>query len=176
MFYCRDYPEYRFHYLDYDRVRYLKLNVTHDSSLAKEISYPSELIYSLANLHVATEASGFVGTLSSSWCMMIQYLERTRGDAGYDYYSVDRGSSFTTCCNRFVCSQMRATKARQSASVLGCLPKYSTCSRQTVAAARSAFATSTPTYNRCGLALLLVLLLVLLLALAFIRNLHFRTG
>jgi hypothetical protein len=27
----------------------------------------------------------------------IMQLERTRGDGGYDYYSVDKGSAFTSC-------------------------------------------------------------------------------
>lgn len=81
----------------YNRSEYLFLHAD-----VKEISqvnnpFVMEFLFSMANLFVATEAQGFVGTLSSNWCMMIHHLERTRGDGGYDYYSMDRGSAFTTC-------------------------------------------------------------------------------
>ena len=48
-----------------------------------------EMIASMANLYVATQADFFIGSLTSNWCRLIHELERTRGDAGYDYYSVD---------------------------------------------------------------------------------------
>jgi hypothetical protein len=60
-------------------------------------TFVSEFLYSMANLYVAIEADGFVGTLTSNWCTMIHHLERTRGDGGYEYFSMDYGSAFTTC-------------------------------------------------------------------------------
>ena len=56
-----------------------------------------EFMYSFANLYVASEADAFIGTLTSNWCAMIHQLERTRGDGGSDYYSMDAGSAFTGC-------------------------------------------------------------------------------
>ena len=47
--------------------------------------------------HTLSKADGFVGSLSSNWCAMIMHLERTRGDGGFDYHSVDIGSAFTSC-------------------------------------------------------------------------------
>jgi hypothetical protein len=93
----RNYPEYRFHYIRYNRIEYLNVSMSvydHEAA-AKTFNY--EFLNSMANLYVASEASGFIGTLTSNWCTMIQHLERTRGDGGYDYYSMDRGSAFTTC-------------------------------------------------------------------------------
>ena len=49
---------------------------------------------SMANLYIATEAEFFVGPLSSSWCATVNYMQRTRGDAGTDYHSVDMVSSY----------------------------------------------------------------------------------
>lgn len=60
-------------------------------------NFVNELMMAMANLYVASEADGFVGTLSSNWCMMIHHLERTRGDGGFDYYSMDAGTVFTLC-------------------------------------------------------------------------------
>ena len=52
----------------------------------------------MANLAVSVDgADGFVCTLSSSWCSLTLMLERTRGDGGYDFQSVDSGSQYTTC-------------------------------------------------------------------------------
>ena len=58
-----------------------------------------EFLYSLANLYISVDgASGYVGTLSSSWCSMIYMLERSRGDGGYDYLSVGTtGSAYAKC-------------------------------------------------------------------------------
>lgn len=96
-------PEYRIHYLDYPRVEFL--NLTHTprkrsdelSFDEAELSFAQEFLFSLANLAVAVEAHGFVGTLSSNWCVLIDHLQRTRGDGGYDYFSLDLGSFFSTC-------------------------------------------------------------------------------
>lgn len=68
-----------------------------NETLAMNTDYVNEFMFSMANLIAAVEASGFIGTLSSNWCSMIHHLERTRGDGGYDYLSVDRGSVFTEC-------------------------------------------------------------------------------
>ena len=59
--------------------------------------YPIEYMMSMANLYVAVEADSFVGSLTSGWCMLIHAMERTRGDGGYDYFSVDRGTAYSTC-------------------------------------------------------------------------------
>lgn len=56
-----------------------------------------ELVMSLANLYVAVEADGWVGTLTSNWCSMTAKLVRSRGDGGGEYHSVDRGSFYTNC-------------------------------------------------------------------------------
>ena len=59
---------------------------------------------------------------------------------------------------------MRLVKAWQPAAVFFSLPKYLVCSCQTVAAAKSALAISTPTYNvaTCGCALAFISLPYLL--------------
>jgi hypothetical protein len=93
----RLYPDYRFHFLHYDRVQILNVRAGKHDNNATMTDYVSEMLYSMANLYVAVEADGFVGTLSSSWCLAIEYLERTRGDGGLDYYSMDRGSAFSSC-------------------------------------------------------------------------------
>lgn len=81
------------YYLDYDRVEHLSLNGAGDPS----VDYPFEFVFAMANLYVAVEAYGFIGTLSSNWCALIQYMERTRGDGGSDYHSLDMGSAWSTC-------------------------------------------------------------------------------
>lgn len=60
-------------------------------------AFVMELLMSLANLYVASEATGFVGTWTSNWCTVIAKLARSRGDGGYEYFGVDRGSFFTEC-------------------------------------------------------------------------------
>lgn len=70
---CREYPEYRFHFLRYPRREYLDLALAHqDEPYNRDTDYVDELLFSLANLHVAAEAHAFVGTLSSNWCMMVR--------------------------------------------------------------------------------------------------------
>ncbi len=90
----REYPDLRFHYLRYHRLEYLNLN---SSSSGNGTDFVSEFVMSMANLFVSSQAGGFVGTLSSNWCTCIHHLERSRGDGGYDYLSVDSGSAFTSC-------------------------------------------------------------------------------
>ena len=98
---AKAYPSYRFFYLDYERVQHLPLgNDSLEGEFASSrfpVDWSYEFIYSFANLYVATEAQGFVGTLSSNWCTLIMELERSRGDGGGDYHSLDRGSSMTSC-------------------------------------------------------------------------------
>lgn len=89
---AKSYPEVEFYYLEYNRIEHMDLRVIEDS-----VDYPMELMLSFANLYIAIEATVFVGSLTSSWCMLINQLERTRGDGGTDYWSVDVGSQYTTC-------------------------------------------------------------------------------
>ena len=100
----REYPEYIFYYLDYSRVITLSLSTLMDiddidiDSDSAYIDYRYEFIYSLANLYSTIDASGFVGSLTSNWCSVIQYMELTRGDGGTPYHSLDRtGSTYTPC-------------------------------------------------------------------------------
>ena len=86
------YPSYTFYYIDYERISDLKL-----SQVYSTIDYVEEFFFSFANLYVSIEADHFVGSLTSSWCMLIHELERTRGDGGTDYWSVDIGSQYTSC-------------------------------------------------------------------------------
>eukprot|EP01036_Dinobryon_divergens_P027108 gene27108-35827_t len=92
----REYPSYRFHFLKYRRLEFLDLGLRFPDHYQRT-DYVYEMLMSLANLYVAVEADGFVGSLSSNWCAMIMHLERTRGDGGFDYHSVDSGSAFTSC-------------------------------------------------------------------------------
>ena len=89
---AEEYPEYSFYYLHYDRVQDLNLGVVDPS-----IDYVQEFLLSFTNLYIAIEATAFVGSLTSSWCVLIHQLERTRGDGGADYWSVDIGSQYTSC-------------------------------------------------------------------------------
>ena len=89
---AKEYSDYNFFFLDYHRVERMNLRET-DAS----IDYVHELVYSFANLYIAVEADFFVGSLTSSWCVLIHQLERTRGDGGVDYLSVDVGSQYTSC-------------------------------------------------------------------------------
>ena len=56
-----------------------------------------EFIASFANLIISIQSDAFIGSLTSNWCRLIHELERTRGDAGTDYFSVDTGSQFSRC-------------------------------------------------------------------------------
>jgi hypothetical protein len=84
--------DYTFYYIDYARVEDLKL-----SEIDPNIDYTREFIYSFVNLYIAVEADFFVGSLTSSWCVLIHQMERTRGDGGAEYFSVDLGSQYTSC-------------------------------------------------------------------------------
>lgn len=92
----REYPEYNFFFLSYNRVEFLNLKET--EKITPDADYVSELIFSFANLFIAVDhADFFVGSLTSSWCAMMNVLQRTRGDGGSDYLSVDGGSAHTAC-------------------------------------------------------------------------------
>ena len=102
----QSYPTFTFYYLAYPRVEYLDLSanstlhisIDEKNNQTVRTDYPSEFLYSMANLYLASDgASGYVGSLSSSWCSLINALQRTRGDGGYDYLSVDSGSSYSIC-------------------------------------------------------------------------------
>ena len=68
----REYPEYRFHALQYPRKEFLDLGLKYAHlDYHRGTDYVDEMLFSLANLYVASEAQGFVGTLSSNWCMMV---------------------------------------------------------------------------------------------------------
>lgn len=71
-FACREYPNYRFHFMKYPRREYLDLALKHQGHAQhRDTDFVEEMLYSLANLHAAAEAHAFVGTLSSNWCMMV---------------------------------------------------------------------------------------------------------
>lgn len=76
-------PETNFAWIKYNRIE------ENSPGSLKNGAQEQEMIASMANLYVAAQADFFVGSLSSNWCRLIHELERTRGDAGYDYYTVD---------------------------------------------------------------------------------------
>ena len=57
----------------------------------------TEFLYSFANLLVSVQADYFVGTLSSNWCRLVNELQRTRGDEGRTYHSVDVSAENYKC-------------------------------------------------------------------------------
>ncbi len=65
--YFRYYPEYHFHYLQYERLEYLDLGMDSADRVHESTDYVAELLFSLANLHVASEADGFIGELCTVW-------------------------------------------------------------------------------------------------------------
>lgn len=70
--YSREYPDYRFHALHYPRKEFLDLALQNQHiAYHQSTDYVDEMLFSLANLYVASEAQAFVGTLSSNWCMMV---------------------------------------------------------------------------------------------------------
>ena len=90
------YPEYNFYFLKYDRMEILDFVDSRQDPLYKQ-DFVDEFVYSMANLFVAVEANAFIGSLSSNWCILINYLQRTRGDGGEDYLSVDGGTTYSVC-------------------------------------------------------------------------------
>jgi len=92
-----DYPDYNFYHLAYPRLEYLDLSLLISQEVQVNQDFVGEFVFSMANLYVSSEADGFVGTLTSNWCTMIEQLERTRGDGGADYWSIDKGSAFSSC-------------------------------------------------------------------------------
>lgn len=86
------YPEFDIYHLDYHRISAMRVSVMED------LDYVYEFVFSFANLFLSVEADGFVGTLTSNWCAIIQYLQHTRGDGGMQYNSVDtKGSAYSQC-------------------------------------------------------------------------------
>lgn len=74
MFYCiiSEYPEHRFHVLRYPRKEFLDLGLRYPHlAYHQSTDFVDEMLFSLANLYVASEAHAFVGTLSSNWCVMV---------------------------------------------------------------------------------------------------------
>lgn len=92
----RDYPEYQFYSMVYDRIE--SKNVVKITRKSVKVSNPAmrEFVASMANLLLSIQANAFVGSLTSNWCRLIHELERNRGDGGSEYYSVD-GSQFGSC-------------------------------------------------------------------------------
>lgn len=90
----RDYPTYTFHALAYDRIE------STDPTALRAAGQPhraqNEFVAAFANLVVSVQADAFVGSLTSNWCRLINELQRTRGDGGRDYWTVD-GSQFARC-------------------------------------------------------------------------------
>ena len=84
----QQYPGIAFFHFSYQRI---------EESHAVGEQRRTEFVASFANLFVSVQADAFVGTLTSNWCRLIHELERSRGDAGVDYMSVDRGSAYTQC-------------------------------------------------------------------------------
>jgi len=83
-------PDLNFHWFHFKRI-----DEVHPVDLP-QVRREEEFIAAIANLYVAIEADFFVGSLSSNWCRLIHELERTRGDAGFDYHTVDT-SQHTRC-------------------------------------------------------------------------------
>lgn len=86
----RSYPDYSFKSFNYSRIE------TTVAGIRGAVANNNEFIASFANLVVAIQANFFVGSLSSNWCRLIHELERTRGDGGFEYLSVD-GSQYSRC-------------------------------------------------------------------------------
>lgn len=87
-----NYPEYDIFYIDYSRIATMKVPEM------EQWDYVHEFVFSFANLYLSVEADGFVGSLTSNWCTIIEYMQHTRGDGGAPYFSVDgAGSAFSDC-------------------------------------------------------------------------------
>ena len=84
----KNYPSHNFQFFKYHRIESSKSWQTSDKQ--------GEFTISIINLLVALQADVFVGSLTSNWCRLIHELERTRGDAGVDYLTVD-SSQFAKC-------------------------------------------------------------------------------
>jgi hypothetical protein len=91
---CRLYPNHTFHYLNQRRYEYIHTGTAKEK---QAIDFVNDFLFSMSNLYISVEADLFVGTLTSSWCSMIHALQRTRGDGGRDYHTVDKGSAYTVC-------------------------------------------------------------------------------
>jgi hypothetical protein len=71
----REYPNYNFYYLSYNRTEYLDLEA--ENSVHAGTDYIKEFMYSLTSLYIAVDgAMGFIGSYTSSWCTMLNALQR----------------------------------------------------------------------------------------------------
>jgi hypothetical protein len=78
----REYPRYNFYYLSFNRTEYLDLKA--EESIYEGVDYIKEFLYSLTSLYIAVDgAMGYIGSYTSSWCTMMNVLQRTRGDLFY---------------------------------------------------------------------------------------------
>lgn len=84
-----------YHSVVFYTFNYTRLEANNPGTLRKRNAV-DEFIASFANLYVAMHADAFVGSLTSNWCRLIHEMERTRGDGGREYLSVD-GSQFSRC-------------------------------------------------------------------------------
>ncbi len=61
--------------MQYPRKEFLDLGLNNAHlDYHRTTDFVDEMLFSLANLYVASEAQAFVGTLSSNWCMMVSVL------------------------------------------------------------------------------------------------------
>lgn len=79
------YPNYQFYYL-------LTSNLKSDDN-----SFDS-FLYSIASLEISTKGKTFIGNLNNGWDNLINIFQRTRGDGGYDYYSINSTTSSYSIC------------------------------------------------------------------------------
>lgn len=71
----RGYPHYNFYYLSYNRTEYL--DVQAENSVHEGTDYIKEFMYSLTSLYIAVDgAMGYIGSYTSSWCTMLNVLQR----------------------------------------------------------------------------------------------------
>ena len=80
------FSNYTFHVLHYNR------NLGRDAWHKSHENY----VAWFANLYVSVQADVFMGSLTSNGCRLINELQRTRGDGGTEYWSVD-ASQYNTC-------------------------------------------------------------------------------
>lgn len=56
------------------------------------------VLYSMASLEIASHAVTFIGNLHTPWDQLVNTIQRTRGDSGSDYYSVEpTATGYSTC-------------------------------------------------------------------------------
>ena len=82
------YPTYTYHHLSPSAF------LNNDNS---QNSFES-FLYSVATLEVSSKATTFIGNLHQTWDHLINVIQRTRGDGGYDYHSINStATSFSIC-------------------------------------------------------------------------------